>query len=142
VGPEHTDEEIAEKILIGREMEPCYSGAMRRITIPGSDLERHGMMSENRAAYLVAVTRIAMGARLMANCTHEPNVLGAASGANLFWSEVGTNPRDTQAETSEGRGCDVTACRQMLREADWEILDGPTQFYSERNRAWKAAARG
>ena len=36
IGPEHSIEEIADKILIGREMGPCFSGAMRRINIPGS----------------------------------------------------------------------------------------------------------
>ena len=30
IGPEHSVEEIAEKILIGRKMNPCYSGAARR----------------------------------------------------------------------------------------------------------------
>jgi len=133
IGPEHTHEEIAEKILIGREMNPCYSGAMRRITIPGSSLEKHGMISEHHLAYLVAVVRLAMGKTLMANCTHEPNVLGATAGANLFWAEVGTNPRDTEAETSEGRGLDVFACKRMLREADWDVLEGPSAFYSPRN---------
>ena len=42
IGPEHSAEEIAEKILIGREINPCFSGAMRRINVPGSgwkDLE-------------------------------------------------------------------------------------------------------
>ena len=52
IGPEHSVEEIAEKILIGREMNPCYSGVARRISIPGSALEKFGMISEYRMAYL------------------------------------------------------------------------------------------
>ena len=103
IGPEHSIEEIAEKILIGREINPCFSGAMRRINIPGSKLEQNGMISEYRLAFLVAVVRLAMGRGLIGNCTHEPNLLGAIAGANLFWAEVGTNPRDTEAETSEGK---------------------------------------
>ncbi len=130
VGPEHTIGEIVEKIIIGRDMNPCYSGAMRRITIPGSELEKHGMISEYRMAFLVAVVRLAMGSHIKGNCTHEPNILGAASGANLFWAEVGTNPRDTEAETSEGRGLDVLACRKMLSEMEFDLLDGPSLIYS------------
>jgi biotin synthase len=131
IGPEHSVEEIADKILIGREMNPCYSGAMRRIPIPGSDLSRHGMISESRLAFLVAVVRLAMGRDLTGNCTHEPNLLGATAGANLFWAEVGTNPRDTESETSKGRGLDVKSCIEMFQEADFDILHGPSVIYRE-----------
>lgn len=130
VGPEHSTEEIVEKVLIGRGMEPCYSGAMRRITIPGSELEKHGMLSEYRGAYLVAVMRLAMGPEVTGNCTHEPNLLGAAAGANLFWAEVGSKPRDTEADTSAGRGKDVLACRDMFDETDYDLLQGLSAIYS------------
>jgi biotin synthase len=131
IGPEHTIDEIAEKILIGREIKPCYSGAMRRISIPGSDLAKYGMISEYRLAFLVAVVRLAMGREVIGNCTHEPNLLGPAAGANLFWAEVGTNPRDTESETSEGRGLDVKSCMEMFKEADFDILRGPSVIYRE-----------
>jgi biotin synthase len=131
IGPEHSIDEIAEKILIGREIKPRYSGAMRRISIPGSDLARYGMISEYRLAFLVAVVRLAMGRETIGNCTHEPNLLGPVAGANLFWAEVGTNPRDTEAETSKGRGMDVKSCMEMFKEADFNILQGPSVIYGE-----------
>lgn len=131
IGPEHSIDEITDKILIGREMKPCYSGAMRRISIPGSNLAKYGMISEYRLAFLVAVVRLAMGRDVVGNCTHEPNLLGAVAGANLFWAEVGTNPRDTEAETSKGRGMDVKSCMEMLKEADFNILQGPSVIYGE-----------
>ncbi len=133
IGPEHSIEEMVEKILIGREAQPCYSGAGRRITIPGSRLERHGMISEFYMAYLVAVVRLAMGRDVIGNCTHEPNVLGATTGANLFWAEAGTNPRDTEEETSRGRGQDVKDCIDLFREADFDVLQGPSVIYSRSN---------
>ncbi len=131
VGPEHSIDEEIEKILIGRDMQPCFSGAMRRINIPGSQLEAYGTISEYRMAFLVAVVRLAMGKYVKGNCTHEPNVPGAISGANLFWAEVGANPRDTEEETSEGRGMDVKACRKLLEEADFQILTGPSEIYRQ-----------
>ena len=131
IGPEHSVEEIAEKILIGREINPCFSGAMRRISIPGSELEQYGMISEYRLAFLVAVVRLAMGRDLVGNCTHEPNLLGAMAGANLFWAEVGTNPRDTEVETSEGRGLDVKSCVKIFEEADFDVIRGPSVIYRE-----------
>jgi biotin synthase len=131
VGPEHTPEEICEKTLIAREIQPCYSGAARRISIPGSPLEKFGMISEYRMAFLVAVVRLAMGRELVGNCTHEPNLLGAGSGANLFWAEAGANPRDTEIETSKGRGCDVGSCIRLFQEADFKLRKGPSVIYSE-----------
>jgi biotin synthase len=133
VGPEHSSHEIAEKILIGREMGPCYSGAMRRISIPGSEMARFGMISEYHMAFLVAVVRLAMGRDLIGNCTHEPNTLGATAGANLFWAEVGTNPRDTEVDTSKGRGSDIKSCMEMFKEADFQVLQGPSIIYRENN---------
>jgi biotin synthase len=133
IGPEHTIEEITEKIMIGRQMKPCYSGAMRRINIPGSSLEQYGMLSEYQLAYWVAVVRLAMGRNLKANCTHEPNILGASMGANLFWAEVGTNPRDTKEETSESRGMDVYYCQHLFKEAEYQLLPGPSIFYRQDN---------
>ena len=130
IGPEHTHDEIIEKILIGRDMQPCFSGAMRRVTIPGTVLASHGMISEYSLALLVAIVRLAMGTEVRGNCTHEPNILGAASGANLFWAEVGTNPRDAEADTVKGRGLDVAACRKMLSEMDFDLLEGPSAILS------------
>ena len=133
IGPEHSIEEITGKIVIGRDMKPCFSGAMRRINIPGSALDGHGMISEYRLAFLVAVVRLAMGREVIGNCTHEPNLLGATTGANLFWAEAGTNPRDTEAETSKGRGMGVKSCMELFRQADFDILRGPSVIYGERH---------
>ena len=134
VGPEHKVDEIVEKIIIGREIKPVYSGAARRITISGSELEKYGMLTEYQMAFIVAVTRLAMGRNLMANCTHEPNLLGANCGANLFWAEVGTNPRDTEKDTSEGRGIDIDDCLNIFNESDYSMIYGASIFYSDANK--------
>lgn len=99
VGPEHTNEEIADRILFTASISPAFSGAARRITIPGGPLEPLGMISELRMAQIVAVTRMAMPRTTLGNCTHEPCTLGALAGANLFWAEVGANPRDIEEKT-------------------------------------------
>jgi biotin synthase len=110
---------------------------MRRINIPGTNLEILGMISEYRLAFLVAVVRLAMGKDIIGNCTHEPNMLGAVAGANLFWAEAGANPRDTKEETSKGRGLGVKACMEMLEQADFDLLPGPSVIYSQTNaRKW------
>jgi len=129
VGPEHGTDELIEKIEIHRDAAPVFSGAMRRIPIPGTTMAARGQISELRLAYLVAVVRLAMGRTVIGNCTHEPNVLGAAAGANLFWAEIGPNPRDVDLRTEDGRGLDVARCRTMLEEADYEVLVGPSVIH-------------
>jgi hypothetical protein len=50
---------------------------------------------------------------------------------------VGTNPRDTETETSKGRGLDVKSCVEMFKEADFAILHSPSMIYRENNPTQK-----
>lgn len=129
VGPEHTTAELVEKTLITREAKPVFSGAARRIPIPGTEMGKHGIVSEARMAHILAVVRLAVGVSVAGNCTHEPSIIGAAAGATLLWAEVGSNPRDSQSETRDARGMTVEQCRTVLREAEWKVLDGPSRMY-------------
>jgi len=79
------------------------------------------------------LVRLAMGREVIGNCAHEPSALGATAGANLFWAEVGTNPRDTEAETSKGRGMGVKSCKELFRQADFDMLRGPSVIYREKH---------
>ncbi|ADD67800.1 Radical SAM domain protein [Denitrovibrio acetiphilus DSM 12809] len=133
IGPEHTNEQIAEHILLAASFDPAFSGAMRRITIPGSDLENYGMISELRIAQIVAVTRLATPRSVIGNCTHEPNVIGAYAGANLFWAESGGNPRDTKEKTEEGRGLSVGDCAVIFKEADWNVHTGSSNYFNKKH---------
>jgi biotin synthase len=130
IGPEHSDEEIARHILIAADIAPVFSGAMRRIPIPGTELAGLGMVSELRMAQIVAITRLATPWSVVGNCTHEPGVLGAAAGASLLWAETGANPRDTRERTEEGRGFSVERCRGILGEAEWQVCTGPSALYA------------
>ncbi|KAF1084022.1 hypothetical protein SPSYN_02934 [Sporotomaculum syntrophicum] len=128
IGPEHSMEEIIEIIIIAREARPGFSGAMRRVTLPGTALDKYGMLGETRIALIVAVVRLATSREVPGNCTHEPNVLGAVSGANLLWAEAGSNPRDVVNNTEASRGYNVARCRDMLVDAGWQVLEGPSKF--------------
>ncbi|RJQ84644.1 MAG: radical SAM protein [Desulfobacteraceae bacterium] len=142
VGLEHTNAELAEMIEFTASFNPSYSGAARRISIPGTKIARRGMISELRMAQIVAVTRLGMPQTVIGNCTHEPCTLGAIAGANLFWAEVGANPRDIEAKTEEGRGETVNNCRSIFQESNWDLWYGPSRYYnrghkrSEQNAAW------
>ncbi len=131
VGKEHTIEELVEKTILTREAFPCFSGAARRIPIPGTELARHGMVSEARMARILAVVRLALGYETPGNCTHEPNVIGSFAGANLLWAESGSNPRDMEEKTEGKRGMTVKDCKAIFREAEWQVLQGPSRFFAE-----------
>lgn len=130
VGPEHGNAELAELILFTAGLEPAFSGAARRIPIPGTALAARGMISELRMAQIVAVTRLAVPRSVAGNCSHEPGTVPILGGANLLWAEVGANPRDTAAKTEEGRGHSVPAIRQLFTETEWQVLDGPSRFFA------------
>lgn len=131
VGPEHTLDELVQKTIIAREAHPVFSGAMRRISIPDTELYVHGMTTEVRMANILAIVRLAMGYNIPGNCTHEPNVAGAQAGANLLWAEAGANPRDVVEETESSRGYDTKKCQNILTEAEWKILAGPSRFFGK-----------
>jgi biotin synthase len=130
IGPEHGNEEIAEMVLFTGSFNPSYSGAARRIAIPGTSMARLGMISELRMAQIVAVTRLGVPRTVIGNCTHEPCTLGAVAGANLFWAEMGANPRDTREKTEEGRGESVKSCRDLFWETGWSTWNGPSRYYA------------
>lgn len=130
VGPEHTLDELVEKTLITRDFKPGYSGAGRRVNIPGSPLEVHGSYSFAQMAHILAAVRLAMGYEVIGNCTHEPNGIGAMAGANMLWAEAGSNPRDTKESTN--RGLTVKEIHELYQEAGWEVLEGPSVMYAVR----------
>ena len=120
VGPEHSAEEIVDLMLLARDNGATYSGIMRRINFPGSPMERLGMITELEMARLVAISRLVMGDVPRAHCTHEPHAASLIAGANLFFPEVGSSPRDSQADTGKGRGTGIQTCRQLQKEMEWD----------------------
>jgi biotin synthase len=131
VGPEHSVEEIVDLMFLAREYGAVYSGVMRRINFPGSPMEKYGMISELEMARMVAVSRLVMGAIPRAHCTHEPNGVALMAGANLFFPEVGSSPRDGRADTGSGRGRTLGDCARMLKEMNWDP-DPPSNCFVRR----------
>ena len=129
IGPEHTNEELADSIRFTASFYPAFSGAARRIPIPGTPLAGRGMISELRMAQIAAVTRLAMPRCVTGNCSHEPGTVPILGGSNLLWAEAGGNPRDTREKTEEGRGHSVSAIRTLFEETEWQMLEGPSYFF-------------
>ena len=122
VGPEHSAEEMVDLMLLARDHGATYSGIMRRINFPGSPMEKFGMITELEMARLVAISRLIMGNVPKAHCTHEPHATSLMTGANLFFPEVGSNPRDGIDDTGKGRGHGIEGCQQIQREMNLDPL--------------------
>ncbi|TWH57218.1 biotin synthase [Desulfitobacterium sp. LBE] len=125
IGPEHSKEEIVEKTMLIREMGPVHAGAGGRVHIPGSVLEAHGVLTGAQTSHILAAVKLAIGYQVRGHCGGLE--MGAMAGVNLTWAEVGSNPRDT--ETNTVRGSTVKLRQDELREAGWEVLEGPSVMF-------------
>lgn len=124
VGPEHTPGELVEQLFLGRDY-GCYQhGAMARVHLPSSPLAAYGQVTTLRLGQVTAVVALAMleTPETKTIGVHEPNLIGLTSGANTIYAETGSNPRDTEAETTGHRGRDIAACKRMLHEAGFTHL--------------------
>ncbi|MCB6993579.1 hypothetical protein LI177_08810 [bacterium 210820-DFI.6.37] len=124
IGPEHTPEMLADHMFIGIERGIYQHAAMRRVAVPGTPLAKRGQISELRLAQIVAIVGLAsfMVPTMAYLGVHEPNTLGYTSGANIITAESGYNPRDSNGDTSKGRGMDMDACRKMMLECGFSYL--------------------
>ena len=127
VGPEHTPEELTEATFRCIRSNPMTSGVGRRIGVPGTKVYDRGMLTDVANANMVAIYRLATGRDYLLNCSAN-TAMTAASGANLAWAEVGTNPRDTVERTEHGgRGASLEQQRKMFQAGGWEVRQGPSQ---------------
>ncbi|GFN23492.1 radical SAM protein [Thermanaeromonas sp. C210] len=129
VGPEHTTEELVEATIVARECGAVYSGCMRRVAVPGTELGERGMITEARQAHLLAVIRLATQQEIVGMCWHEPSTLGPLVGVNVMWAETGSNPRDTHEDCERTRGRSVGEVKRMYWEAGWRVLEGPSVIW-------------
>lgn len=127
VGPEHTPAQIAHYSKICMGTNPVSAGVGRRIMVPGTKMESLGQNPDIVNSLYVAVYRLATGLDPRLNCAVS-SAISAASGGNLAWAEVGTNPRDVMERTEKGgRGSNIEFCAKIYTNAGWEILDRPSQ---------------
>lgn len=118
IGPEHTNEELVEEMIRGREYPVGVMAVMKRVAVAGTPLAKAGEISAARLAQICAAATLAMRPQ-RAMCVHEPDELCLMAGANQLYAECGVNPRDTAPETAKNRGFSVEDARRMLQNAEW-----------------------
>ncbi len=120
IGPEHTNEELADEMVRVHDYPVGVMAVMKRTAVPGTPLAEKGEISAARLALICAVaTLTARPPRAM--CVHEPGELCLMTGANQLYAELGSNPRDTEKDTRDGRGFSIDDARNMLKKMQWGV---------------------
>ncbi|MEG0910434.1 MAG: radical SAM protein [Ruthenibacterium sp.] len=119
IGPEHTDEELADEMLRIRDYPVGVMAVMKRIAVPGTALAQNGEISAARLAQICAATTLtARPKRAMG--VHEPDEFCLMAGANQIYAECGCNPRDLAKDTKNGRGFSTADARALFAKAEWK----------------------
>ena len=140
IGPEHTPEELVDRVFLGLELGCVQHAAMRRFPVPGSPLFGRGQVSLERLAQIVAVIALAAASSrsLRSVAVHESNLAGLRSGANALYPEAGEpkpmpdaclaedDPSAAEGFTSalwrRSHEISTADCRLMLVEAGFDRL--------------------
>lgn len=94
VGIEHTNEEIADLLVMAGEYGSVVTGCMGRIPVQGTPLGNLPQVSEQRLAQIGAVSRLANGSGDV--CVYPPSEQAVAWGSNVLIIETGAIPRDSE----------------------------------------------
>lgn len=125
IGPEHTYEEIAERIIELRDfIKPGVIGAMARVPVEGTPLFRFGKISQEELAKMTAVITLSMLPVLnnvKAVCSHSPYGILAEAGANAYVVEVGAIPRDKYFSAKEWLNFTIDDAKRFLANAGYIV---------------------
>jgi biotin synthase len=124
IGPEHSAEEIFERVFLNYKYGLVQQSAMRRTFIPSLPISNRGVISQLRLAQITAIISLSAVSYpdILAIACHESNPLGLISGSNITSAEWGANPRDDTDEKSEKRGLTINDCRRMLFETGYSSI--------------------
>lgn len=139
IGIEHTNEEIADKVLYNMSLNPFGMGVMFRVNVPGTPFEGVEPVSKPRMLQILATVRIAVGSRIHSMGCHPAIPEALYSGANGCTVERGANPRDAEFNEDEWRGFTVEDAVARIREAGFEpgLADPDPRFRADGKNWWK-----
>lgn len=121
VGPEHTNLELAEKILETISYNTRVCGVMARIPVEGTPLGKYPQISDTRLAQITAVLRLACGSRVRDICTHPAMELAVQYGANVITLETGSIPREAKFTDGYWLGVDAAQVKEWFSRNGYSI---------------------
>ena len=122
LGVEHTNEEIADHILVAHRFHAALSGVMGRVNVPGTPFEGCKPVGEARISQIIAICRLCGGTSIRDICVVPPSVRALQSGANVVTIEIGAIPRSDSIEyTTAWNDFGLTQAGELLRMAGYQI---------------------
>ena len=139
IGIEHTNEELADKIVSDMSFRPYGYGVMFRVNVPGTPFEGYEDISKERKLQILAVTRIAVGTQIRSMGMHPAMPESLYAGGNSFTLELGANPRDTEFNETEWRGFSAEEAKKILADAGFplHIINPDPRFKDGADTWWK-----
>ncbi|MEG0830057.1 MAG: radical SAM protein [Anaerovoracaceae bacterium] len=121
IGPEHTNEEIADNFLGILKAKAYISGAMARVPVKGTPLGDTQPLDSSRLAQIIAVIRLS-GGRLVENiCVHPNSKEAVDSGANVVVVETGAIPRSDEIVQDEWSDFQMKDARDLFLSAGYNL---------------------
>ncbi|MBU5308361.1 hypothetical protein KQI18_11285 [Clostridioides mangenotii] len=121
LGPEHTNEEIADRIIDIVKEKTKVSGLMIRVPVKGTPKYKLGSLSDNRIAQITAILRISTKDHIKDLVIHPKVDSALESGANALVVDIGAIPRSNEVHLEEWDGQDVKKAKKALKEKGYDI---------------------
>lgn len=131
LGPEHTNEEIAEQFLRAMDYGVFISGVMARVPVKGTPLGDTRQLGAGRIAHVVAVLRLTAGYTVPNICVHPASPRAIQAGANVTVIEKGAIPRDDQPAKELWRHFTADMAKKLFEEAGYQVCPEQTSGDSE-----------
>ena len=117
IGPEHTDEELADVMRIIATVGVNKTGVMSRSPVKGTVFEDVPLLEGTRLYQIVAILRLAVSAKVDIVSCYPLRDESFTSGANQISLETGAIPRDSQMSEGNWRKLRFEDAKGYLRRA-------------------------
>jgi len=127
LGPRHSDEEIADRILNAVSCRASMCGIMKHFPVKGTPLGDMEMIDDEKAAHVTAVIRLSVGRSVRDICAYPASKETFDAGANIMIVECGAIPRDLNYSPEVWTGLNMEKARKMLADAGYRLSMPPAK---------------
>ncbi len=120
IGPEHTNGEIASRMLELISEGTDVAGVMPRVPVPGTPKYELGILSEKRIAQITAIFRIVSRHSIKDIVIHPRNDLAIEYGANVLVVDTGAIPRSNDIAEEEWDELSIDKAREILKNYGYD----------------------
>ena len=144
VGPEHTNEELADAILACAKFvggSGGYAGVARRTALMGSALTaKFGMIGELRLAQLLAITRLTISPSVRGLCLEEPLEDATFAGVNVLFAGALPGSPKTKTEHPLWPNTTVHDIFSLYHGVNTTVWAGPSLLFRDKDETTQNAS--